>query len=124
MKPKVLGVIPARYGSSRFPGKIIADIAGKPMIQRVYEQAIKSKLLNDLIVAVDDNRVFDCVKKFGGKPVWTGREHQSGTDRISEVMEKIVGDIVVNIQGDQPLFDAQRRQGYGPMFYEPPPFSL
>ncbi len=102
----VVGIIPARYGSSRFPGKIIADIAGKSMIQRVYEQSQKSKLLNDLYVAVDDQKVMDVVEGFGGKAVMTGAHHQSGTDRIAEVMDKVNCDIVVNIQGDQPLFDA------------------
>ncbi|VAX15425.1 3-deoxy-manno-octulosonate cytidylyltransferase [hydrothermal vent metagenome] len=105
-KQKVIGVIPARYGSSRFPGKIIADIVGKPMIQRVYEQANKSKLLDDLIVAVDDERVLKCVEEFGGKAVMTKVDHQSGTDRLAEAVEKIDADIVVNIQGDQPLFDS------------------
>src|SRR5210317_484043 len=95
-KPKVIGVIPARYGSSRFPGKIIAKIAGKPMIQWVYEQAGKSVLLDQLIVAVDDERVFNCVKEFGGKAIMTGSYHQSGTDRIAEVVEKMNECIVVN----------------------------
>ena len=104
-KPKVIGVIPARYGSSRFPGKIIATIAGKPMIRWVYEQADKSGLLDQLIVAVDDERVFNCVKEFGGKAIMTGSDHQSGTDRIAEVVEKMHECIVVNIQGDQPMFD-------------------
>jgi len=104
-RPKVLGVIPARYASSRFPGKIIARIAGKPMIQRVYEQAVKSQLLDQLIVAVDDQRIQKCVEDFGGKAIMTGTNHQSGTDRIAEVVEKLDDCIVVNIQGDQPLFD-------------------
>jgi 3-deoxy-manno-octulosonate cytidylyltransferase (CMP-KDO synthetase) len=102
---KVIGVIPARYASSRFPGKIIASISGKPMIQRVYEQAIKSEMLDELIVAVDDQKVYDVVQSFGGKALMTAPHHQSGTERIAEVMEKMDGDIVVNIQGDQPLFD-------------------
>jgi len=101
----VVGVIPARYGSSRFPGKIIAKIAGKPMIQRVYEKAKQSKLLDDLIVAVDDERVKNVVERFGGNAVMTGSQHRSGTDRIAEVMENYDCDIVVNIQGDQPLLD-------------------
>ena len=107
MKTKliVVGVIPARYASSRFPGKIVADIAGKPMIQRVYEQAQKSKLLDALWVAVDDDRVLECVQGFGGRAIMTGSQHQSGTDRIAEVMQRVEGDIVVNIQGDQPLLD-------------------
>jgi len=105
LKPCVIGVIPARYGSSRFPGKIIAEIAGKPMIQRVYERAQKSKLLDDLVVAVDDERVKDVVESFGGRAIMTGAYHQSGTDRIAEVVENYDCDIVVDIQGDQPLLD-------------------
>ena len=105
-KQKVVGVIPARYGSSRFHGKILADICGKPMIQRVYEQSAQSKLLDKLIVAVDDQRVFDCVYKFGGEAVMTRSDHKSGTDRLAEAVEKLDADIIVNIQGDQPLFDS------------------
>lgn len=104
-KQNVIGVIPARYSSSRFPGKIIAEIAGKPMIQRVYEQANKSQLLDQLFVAVDDERVLKCVEGFGGNAVMTNPDHQSGTDRIAEAVEKLDAGIVVNIQGDQPLFD-------------------
>lgn len=102
---KVIGVIPARYGSSRFRGKVLAEIAGKPMIQWVYEQASQSKTLDQLFVAVDDPRVQKCVEGFGGKAVMTGQNHQSGTDRIAEAVKKIETDIVVNIQGDQPLLD-------------------
>ena len=105
-KQNVVGVIPARYASSRFPGKIITDIAGKPMIQWVYEQANKSQLLDELFVAVDDERVLKCVEGFGGKAIMTGSNHQSGTDRIAEAVEKLDDCIVVNIQGDQPLFDS------------------
>jgi len=105
-KQKVIGVIPARFASSRFPGKVLKDIAGKPMIQRVYEQANKSQLLDQLFVAVDDERVLKVVEGFGGKAVMTKIEHQSGTDRLAEAVEKIDADIVVNIQGDQPLFDS------------------
>ena len=104
-KQNVIGVIPARYGSSRFRGKVLAEIAGKPMIQWVYEQACKSQLLDQLIIAVDDERVLKCVEGFGGKAVMTEMDHQSGTDRIAEVVKKIDTDIVVNIQGDQPLLD-------------------
>lgn len=104
-KQKVIGVIPARYGSSRFPGKVLKEIAGKPMIQWVYEQANKSQLLDQLFVAVDDERVLKCVEGFGGKAIMTGSNHQSGTDRIAEAVEKLDDCIVVNIQGDQPLFD-------------------
>lgn len=104
-KQTVIGVIPARYDSSRFPGKILAKICGKPMIQRVYEQSKKSKLLDFLIVAVDDDRVLKCVEEFGGKAIMTRQDHKSGTDRLAEAVEKMDGDIIVNIQGDQPILD-------------------
>lgn len=104
-KQKVIGVIPARYDSSRFPGKILAEINGKPMIQRVYEQAEKSRLLDQIIVAADDKRVLECVEAFGGNLVMTSASHQSGTDRVAEVIEKFNDCIVVNIQGDQPLLE-------------------
>jgi 3-deoxy-manno-octulosonate cytidylyltransferase (CMP-KDO synthetase) len=106
-KTKIIGVIPARYGSSRFPGKIIASIAGKPMVQRVYEQSAKSELLDDLIVAVDDQRVYDVVSAFGGKVLMTGKQHRCGTDRLAEVARKVPAEIYVNVQGDQPLLDPQ-----------------
>jgi len=102
---RIVGVIPARYGSSRFEGKILADIAGKPMIQWVYERANQSKTLDELFVAVDDPRVQSRVEQFGGKAVMTAAHHKSGTDRIAEAVEKMPVDIVVNIQGDQPLID-------------------
>ena len=104
-RPNVIGVIPARYASSRFRGKVLAEIAGKPMIQWVYEQAKQSKMLDSLFVAVDDPRVLKCVEGFGGKAVMTNADHQSGTDRIAEAVELIQTDIVVNIQGDQPLLN-------------------
>ena len=104
-KKIVVGVIPARYSSTRFPGKVLAEINGKPMIKWVYEQANKSKMLDRIFVAVDDQRVLECVEGFGGPAVMTKPEHQSGTDRIAEALELIDADIVVNIQGDQPLLD-------------------
>ncbi len=102
---KIIGVIPARYASTRFPGKPLADINGKPMIQRVYESASKSKLIDEVIVATDDKGIFNAVNKFGGRAVMTSRKHKSGTDRIGEVTKKIKCDIVVNIQGDEPFID-------------------
>jgi len=102
---KVIGVIPARYGSTRLEGKVLRNIAGKPLIQWVYECVRKSQILDDLFVAVDDPRVLKAVEKFGGKAVMTGAHHQSGTDRIAEAVANIPCDIVVNIQGDQPLLD-------------------
>lgn len=101
------GIIPARYASSRFPGKPLALIGNKPMIQRVYEQA--SKILDFLYVATDDKRIYDTVINFGGKAIMTSPDHQSGTDRCAEAVSKITGDtgklvdIVINIQGDEPF---------------------
>ena len=101
---KVLGIIPSRYESSRFPGKPLIDIAGKSMIQRVYEQSMKSTLINELIVATDDQRIYEHVKSFGGNVMMTSGSHTSGTDRCGEVVEKYNDfDIVINIQGDEPL---------------------
>ena len=104
---RFIGIIPARYGSSRFPGKIIAKIAGKPMIQWVYERASGSAMLDQLFVATDDEKVMECVKSFGGNSVMTRKDHQSGTDRIAEAVSNLDADIVVNIQGDQPILDSE-----------------
>jgi len=106
---KVVGIIPARYGSSRFPGKPLVDIAEKSMIQRVYEQAKKAKL-SDVIVATDDQRIFDEVITFGGKVVMTSNDHPSGTDRCLEALQKLeVGhDAVINIQGDEPFIQPEQ----------------
>lgn len=105
---KVVGIIPARYGSSRFPGKPLAMIKGKTMIQRVCEQAWKSKL-DDVVVATDDIRIADEVLKFGGRYVMTDPRHQSGTDRCCEALEILEEhyDAVINIQGDEPFIDPQ-----------------
>ena len=84
----ILGIIPARYASSRFPGKPLIEILGKSMIQRVYEQAVKSTLLTDVIVATDDERIFNHVESFGGKVVYTKAEHLSGTDRCLKHFKK------------------------------------
>ncbi len=101
---KVLGIIPARYQSTRFPGKPLVDIAGKSMIQRVYEQARKSELLTDVIVATDDDRIWNHVREFGGKAIMTSVDHLNGTSRCGEVISKESGyDVVINIQGDEPL---------------------
>ena len=100
---KFIGLIPARYASTRFPGKPLALLAGKPVIQHVYEQA--AKVLDAVYVATDDERIYNKVLEFGGKAVMTSTEHHSGTDRIEEVLEKVGGDfdVVVNIQGDEPF---------------------
>ncbi len=103
---KVLGVIPARYGSSRFPGKPLIDLKGKSMIQRVYEGAKQCTLFEEVVVATDDQRIFDAVLMFGGKAMMTSRSHPSGTDRCAEVAKTYPQmDVVVNIQGDEPLVD-------------------
>lgn len=103
---KVLGVIPARYASTRFPGKPLVDIQGKSMIRRVYEQAAKASGIDKVVVATDDERIAAEVKSFGGEFIMTGNQHQSGTDRCAEVVEKVPGfDVVVNIQGDEPFID-------------------
>ncbi len=101
---KSIGLIPARYSSTRFPGKPLAVINGKTMIQRVYEQAKSSKMLSDVIVATDDERIQEHVKNFGGKVIMTSAEHKSGTERCNEVIQHLSDkyDIAVNIQGDEP----------------------
>lgn len=100
---KFIAIIPARYASTRFPGKPLAILAGKPVIQRVYEQV--AGLLDEAYVATDDQRIYDTVIGFNGKAVMTRANHQSGTDRIEEALEKIGGDfdVVVNVQGDEPF---------------------
>lgn len=100
---KVIAVIPARYRSSRFNGKMLADIHGKPMILWVYQQVVKSLLINKTIVATDDERIFRVVTKFGGEAVMTSADNKTGTDRIAESVKNINTDIVVNVQGDEPL---------------------
>jgi len=105
LNKKVLVVIPARYASSRFPAKPLHLICGKPMIQWTYEQAQKAKLVSQVIVATDDQRIFDCVKNFGGDVAMTSVNHPSGTDRIAEVLEQVDADLVINVQGDEPTID-------------------
>jgi 3-deoxy-manno-octulosonate cytidylyltransferase (CMP-KDO synthetase) len=101
---KVVGIIPARYASTRFPGKPLALIAGKPLIQRVVEQCKKAKSLSDIIVATDDERIFNAAKQLCHAEM-TADNHPSGSDRIAEVASKISCDAVVNIQGDEPMID-------------------
>jgi 3-deoxy-manno-octulosonate cytidylyltransferase (CMP-KDO synthetase) len=104
----IYGIIPARYASTRFPGKPLADINGISMIRRVYEQASKSALLEKVIVATDDQRIYDHVACFGGLVSMTSSDHQSGTSRCFEVIKKITGnppEVVINIQGDEPFID-------------------
>jgi 3-deoxy-manno-octulosonate cytidylyltransferase (CMP-KDO synthetase) len=100
---KVIAVIPARYGSTRFEGKPLADILGKPMIQYVYEGVCQSRLIDEVIVATDDQRIMEVVQQFGGKGVMTSPNHFTGTDRVAEVAQKLRSEIIVNVQGDEPL---------------------
>lgn len=98
-----IGVIPARYASTRFEGKVLADLCGKPVIQHVYERAKQAKMLDDLIVACDDERVKNAVLKFGGKVIFTSPDQPTGTDRLTEVVNPLDVKVVVNIQGDEPF---------------------
>lgn len=105
---KFIAIIPARYASTRFPGKPLADMVGKPMIQRVYEQV--KRAVHDVWVATDDSRIFETVKAFGGKAVMTSTDHRSGTDRIQEAYSKIGEDfdVVINVQGDEPFIQPEQ----------------
>ena len=100
---KIVAIIPARYSSTRFPGKPLADIAGKPMIQHVWERAKQTPSIDQILVATDDERILDTVRNFGGEGVLTSTYHKTGTDRIVEVAEGISCGWVLNIQGDEPM---------------------
>lgn len=100
-----IGIIPARYASSRFPGKPLADILGKPMIQWVYERACRAKFIDKLIVATDDQRIFDAVTNFNGNAVMTSLTAENGTERVAEVTQNLDAKLIVNIQGDEPLIE-------------------
>ncbi|MAW31180.1 MAG: 3-deoxy-manno-octulosonate cytidylyltransferase [Flavobacteriales bacterium] len=104
---KVVGIIPARFESTRFPGKPLAKIKGKSMIQRVYEQCKKSKQLSDVVVATDDERIYNHIKSFSGKVVMTNKHHLTGTERCNEAAQSmnIDADIIINIQGDEPFIN-------------------
>ena len=99
----VVAIIPARYSSTRFPGKPLATIAGKPMIQHVYERATEASELDRVLVATDDERIFEAVRAFGGEAVITSDKHASGTDRVAEVARKLKAKWIVNLQGDLPF---------------------
>ncbi|MBW1669442.1 MAG: 3-deoxy-manno-octulosonate cytidylyltransferase [Deltaproteobacteria bacterium] len=104
---KILAFIPARYGSTRFPGKPLALIAGRPLVQRVYECALSCPEISDVFVATDDERISECVQSIGGKAIMTSKNHRSGTDRIAEAAKSLPLEqetLIINIQGDQPAF--------------------
>jgi len=105
---RFVGIIPARFASTRFPGKPLVDIGGKTMIQRVYEQV--SKVLADVYVATDDQRIFEAVLAFGGRAIMTSDQHKSGTDRCYEACSKLSGnfDVVINVQGDEPFIQPEQ----------------
>ena len=105
MTKKILGVIPARWASTRLPGKPLADICGKPMIQHVYERAKQSKSLTSVVVATDDERVLNAVRAFGGEAVMTSPSHPNGSSRAEEAVRGRDADAVINIQGDEPMMD-------------------
>ena len=115
---KVIAVIPARYESTRLPGKPLLKIQGSTIVQMVYERASDAELLDDVIVATDDQRIYDHVLSIGGKVVMTGKEHQTGTDRIAEVVRKMDADVVVNVQGDEPLITPAVIESILPPFSE------
>jgi 3-deoxy-manno-octulosonate cytidylyltransferase (CMP-KDO synthetase) len=102
---KAVAVIPARYSSSRFPGKALADVAGKPMIRRVYEHCARATRLSRVYVATDDQRIFDAAREFTDDVIMTAAEHPTGTDRVAEVAAQTDADIYVNVQGDEPLIE-------------------
>lgn len=116
---KFIAIIPARYASTRFPGKPLAMLGGKTVIQRVYEQAVS--VLGEAYVATDDQRIFDAVEAFGGQAVMTRTDHKSGTDRIEEAVEKIDtdADVIINIQGDEPFIQASQIETLCRLFDNP-----
>jgi 3-deoxy-manno-octulosonate cytidylyltransferase (CMP-KDO synthetase) len=105
VQTRILGVIPARFASSRFPGKALATIAGKPMLQHVYERASQARYLSKLIIATDDERIHKAARAFGAQVQMTRADHLSGTDRVAEAASADHASVIVNIQGDEPLID-------------------
>ncbi|WP_303720417.1 3-deoxy-manno-octulosonate cytidylyltransferase [Malonomonas rubra] len=117
---KATAIIPARYASTRFPGKPLALIKGLPMIQHVCHQVSKAKTVDKVIVATDDDRIADVVRGFGGEVVMTRADHPTGTDRLAEVAERIYAELIVNVQGDEPLIDPRMiDQAVQPMIDQP-----
>lgn len=116
---KFIGIIPARYASTRFPGKPLAILGGKPVIQRVYEQVVS--VLGEAYVATDDDRIFQVVESFGGKAVMTRSDHKSGTDRIEEAAQKLStdADVIINVQGDEPFIQKSQLETVKALFDDP-----
>jgi 3-deoxy-manno-octulosonate cytidylyltransferase (CMP-KDO synthetase) len=105
---KAIGIIPSRYGSTRLPAKSLASLSGKPLVQHVYERAKQAKTLDEVIVATDDERILRAVAAFGGKAVMTGAHHRSGTERVAEVARQTAAQVILNIQGDEPLIHPEQ----------------
>lgn len=119
---KFLGIIPARFASTRFPGKPLADILGKSMIERVYSQAKKASALEEVVVATDDQRILTHVESFGGKAIMTSTNHKTGTDRCHEVISQLpwnAFDVILNVQGDEPLIDPEQINLLASLFLDP-----
>ena len=117
---KIIGVIPARYKSSRFPGKPLVDICGKPMVWWTYQQAIQVPEFDEVYVATDDKRIFDTCTELGVRVIMTSEDNKTGTDRVGEVARKIPADIIVNVQGDEPLMAPETiRAAILPMIDDP-----
>lgn len=121
---KIIGVIPARYQSSRFPGKPLADICGKPMIWWVYQQCMKVEDFDEIYVATDDDKIFSICKSLEMKVIMTSDTHKTGTDRIGEVARKIPADLIVNIQGDEPLLEPETIRAAIVPFYTNPDLKV
>src|SRR5713226_4333012 len=121
---KVVIVIPARYGSTRLPGKPLVSLAGQPMIQRVYERARQAKTAGRVIVATDDERIVKAVRSFGGEARMTRADHRTGTERIAEVAAHEEGDVFVNVQGDEPLVDPSAIDAAVAALLEEPPAQI
>ncbi|MBI5183919.1 MAG: 3-deoxy-manno-octulosonate cytidylyltransferase [Nitrospinae bacterium] len=107
MPTKITAIIPARYSSTRFKGKVLADICGRPMIQHIFERVTKASVIDKVIIATDDSRIFETVRGFGGDVKMTSSTHRSGTDRISEVAKGLDSDIIINVQGDEPMIEPE-----------------
>lgn len=121
---KIIGVIPARYSSSRFPGKPLADICGKPMVWWVYQQCRKVQEIDGVYVATDDDRIFEACRSLGMEAVMTSDGHKTGTDRIGEVARRIPADLIVNIQGDEPLLEPMTIRAAIEPFYTNPDLEV
>jgi 3-deoxy-manno-octulosonate cytidylyltransferase (CMP-KDO synthetase) len=124
---KVVVIIPSRYGSSRFEGKPLASIAGQPMIKWVYERSKKAQNITDVVVATDDERIFKVVESFGGHAIMTAAENRSGTDRVGEAASKMglaPDDVIINIQGDQPLIDPRCIDALVALFFTDPGLDM